>query len=227
MRRLEEAAKILTASLGPDHPNTITTMANLGETYRAAGQIDKAIPFWEQAGLGLEKRKFVHPNAKSIIDKLVAFHEEREQYAQAEVWQRKWLAVEREKSGTDSIAYAVELARLGRILLRLQRWAEAEPVIRECLTIRHQKEPDAWSTFHTESLLGVALLGQAKYADAEPLLLQGYQGMKSREATIPKTSKARTLEALERLVELYEEWGKEAETARWRKELEDEKARQK
>jgi hypothetical protein len=34
------------------------------------------------------------------------------------------------------------------------------------------------------STLGGALLGQQKYADAEPLLLKGYDGMKARENTI-------------------------------------------
>ena len=40
-------------------------------------------------------------------------------------------------------------------------------------------------TFHTRSLLGGALLGQKKYADAEPLLTTGYEGMKQREQTMP------------------------------------------
>jgi len=40
----------------------------------------------------------------------------------------------------------------------------------ECLAIRAKKEPDAWTTFNTKSLLGGALLGQKKYGAAEPLL---------------------------------------------------------
>ena len=42
-------------------------------------------------------------------------------------------------------------------------------------------EPDTWTTFNTKSMLGGALLGQKKYAEAEPLLLKGYAGMKRRE----------------------------------------------
>src|SRR6202011_4287306 len=40
-----------------------------------------------------------------------------------------------------------------------------------------------------------------------PLLLAGYEGMKAREKTIPKES-PRLTEALERLVQLYDAWGK-------------------
>jgi hypothetical protein len=64
------------------------------------------------------------------------------------------------------------------------------------------------------------LLGQKKYADAEPLLLAGYQGMKQREKTIPPQGSTRIPEALERLVQLYEATGKQDEAAKWRKELE-------
>ena len=47
----------------------------------------------------------------------------------------------------------------------------AEEMLRECLAIREKKEPEAWTTFDTKSMLGGALLGQKKYAEAEPLLL--------------------------------------------------------
>ena len=46
-------------------------------------------------------------------------------------------------------------------------------------------EPDASWKFNTKSLLGGALLGQKKFAEAEPLLLAGYEGLKLREKTIP------------------------------------------
>jgi eukaryotic-like serine/threonine-protein kinase len=52
-------------------------------------------------------------------------------------------------------------------------------------------------------MLGEALLGQKKYADAEPLLLAGYEGLKQREKTIPPPGKVRLPEALDRLIELY------------------------
>jgi len=64
------------------------------------------------------------------------------------------------------------------------------------------------------------LLGQKKLAEAEPLLLDGYQGMKEREAAIPGQGATRIPEALERLVRLYEAKGNETEAAAWRSKLE-------
>jgi hypothetical protein len=74
--------------------------------------------------------------------------------------------------------------------------------------------------------LGGALLGQNKLAEAEPLLLDGYRGMKEREAAIPAQARPRIPEALERLVRLYEAKGNETEAAPWRSKLEGARAEQ-
>jgi hypothetical protein len=67
-------------------------------------------------------------------------------------------------------------------------------------------------------MLGGALPGQKKYADAEPLLLAGYDGMKQREKSIPPQGKVRIPEAIDRLVRLYDATGKQDDAAKWRKE---------
>ncbi len=69
-------------------------------------------------------------------------------------------------------------------------------------------------------MLGGSLLGQKKYADAEPLLLKGYEGMKQREKSITKGGETRIPEALDRLIELYTATNKPDEAKKWRKELE-------
>ncbi len=143
-----------------------------------------------------------------IVGNLSDCHERLKQFDQAEVWRRKWRAVVKERAGPESAAYAGELAGLGLNLLLQQKHAEAEKTLRECLTLRAKQQPDAWTTFNTKSLLGDALLGQKKYADAEPLLVEGYEGMKQREAKLPPQAKdLRLKEALERLVRLYEATG--------------------
>src|SRR5580692_11484787 len=54
----------------------------------------------------------------------------------------------------------------------------------------------------------------------------GYEGMKQREKTTPQAL-PRLIEALERLVQLYEATGNAAEAERYRKELASRKAAQK
>jgi hypothetical protein len=53
-------------------------------------------------------------------------------------------------------------------------------------------------------MLGEALLGQSKLAEAEPLLVQGYEGLKAREASIlPEVRTQRLSEAGRRVIRLY------------------------
>jgi hypothetical protein len=129
----------------------------------------------------------------------------------------------KEKAGADSVPYASQLASLGRNLLQQQKPA-AEQILRESMGIREKKEPKDWSIFNTYSLLGGALLVQKRYAEAEPLLLKGYEGMKQREAKIPANSRNRLTEAVERLVQLYDASGQKDKADEWRKKLEETKA---
>jgi serine/threonine protein kinase/DNA-binding SARP family transcriptional activator len=205
--------------LGADHPSTLVTLNNLARAYQVAGNLTQAIELFEQAATGIEQRRFLHEGTGRIISNTVAAYETAQQYDKAEAWQRKGLAIVKTQSGTDSPGYATELTVMGSILLQQQKWTDAETTIRECLAIRETKEPDDWRTYYLQSMLGGALLGQKKYADAEPLLLKGHEGMKQRADKIPPVALARIPESLKRLVQLYEETGKKEEAAKWRKEL--------
>ena len=123
---------------------------------------------------------------------------------------------------------------LAEVLHGMKNLAPDDPIVAfttgllfRCVVVRKRTAPDAWTTFNAMSLLGGALPGQKKYADVEPLLLKGYEGMKAREKAIPPQGKVRLTEAMERLVQLYEQTGKKDEAARWRKDLESIKAVQK
>jgi hypothetical protein len=64
------------------------------------------------------------------------------------------------------------------------RQAAAEPLLRGCLTIDESAQADEWKRFDAMSLFGDSLLGQGRYAEAEPLAIAGYKGMKERESRI-------------------------------------------
>src|SRR5439155_7141910 len=99
------------------------------------------------------------------------------------------------------------------------RLVEAEAVCRECLAIRERNFPDAWQTFSTRCLLGANLLAEKKYAEAGPLLLSGYEGMKQREERISPANKGRVKEAIQWLVEYYQATGQPDGAAEWQKAL--------
>jgi len=73
----------------------------------------------------------------------------------------------------------------------------------------------------SQSSVGGALAGQKKFQEAEPLLVEGYEGMKEREANIPPAAKTRLSEAIRRLVELYTAWDRQEEALKWKTILEE------
>jgi tetratricopeptide (TPR) repeat protein len=200
---LEETRRLRTGTLGPDHPDTLVSTCNLGLALQDSGRLDRALPLFQEAAAGVEKRHFEHEQAGGIVKSLIACHERLGQLGQAESWRRKWLNVVKQRSGPASIAYSIDLAALGSNVLQQRKWAEAEPLLRDCLAIRQQKQPGAWTTFNTQSQLGEALFRQKKHADAEPRLVAGYEGMKQREKSIPPQSRERLAEALDRLIAFY------------------------
>src|SRR5262249_33044804 len=90
-----------------------------------------------------------------------------------------------------------------------------------CLDHRKKSQPDDWTCFHSMSQLGAALAGQKKYAEAEPLLIDGYEGLKAREVKIPAPAKKYLAAAAARIVPFYEAWGQPEKAAAWRAKLED------
>ena len=212
-----------TLRLGGYHQETISSLDTLSRAYQAARQPEKALPHFRQAATGLEQLGFMHPAAERIIDNICRAHEQLNQYGLAEGWRRQWVAAVRERAGPDSPSHATALAGLGANLVHQGKHADAEPILRECLALgeRHPRDVD---TVRPRSLLGAALLGQKNYVEAEPLLIAAYQGLVEWERNrLPGHHGGLNWggmpDVLERLVGLYQDWGKPVEAAKWRKEL--------
>jgi hypothetical protein len=101
--------------------------------------------------------------------------------------------------------------------LSARRWGQADALARESLELRTRKPPDDWSRFHAMSLLGAALAGQKKYAEAEPLLIAGYEGLDSRAPKLPAPVEKYVAAAAARIPPFYEAWEKPEKAAEWRK----------
>ena len=143
----------------------------------------------------------------------------RSRWSEAEPLLREALERARKQFRPGDPRNAALMAPLGLCLIQQGKWVEAEPLLRETLAIREKTQPGDWTTFNTRSLLGGSLLGQKRYAEAEPLIVAGYEGMKAREAGIPPEGKPRLTEAAERLIKLYDAWGKKDKAAEWRARL--------
>lgn len=200
--------------LGRQHPETLVTIANLGVNYKDAGRLVEAMPLMEEAYAAAEK----HPTLRWIGTQLQEGYLKSGKLTEAARLTDELVMDARKRLPRDSQQLAGQLALLGLAYIDLKRYHDAEPLIRESLAIREKKESDDWRTFNTKSVLGGVLLIQKKYAEAEPLLLKGYEGMKQREKLIPPQGSKRIPEALDRLIQLYTETSKPDEVKKWQAE---------
>ncbi len=91
--------------------------------------------------------------------------------------------------------------------------------MRECLLLRERLNAQHWTTHNARSYLGASLAGQQKYEEAEPLLLTGYQGLVAQRDQIDSASLRAPEIALQRLIKLYEDWGKPDVAQNWKSQL--------
>jgi len=127
----------------------------------------------------------------------------------------------RRKPDGNPLANAATVIQLGVVRLAQGKYSEAETLLREGspFVVKYWAD-EAYRPF-VMSLLGESLAGQKKFGDAEPLLLQGYEGLVQRQASMPPYLNAprRITESLERLVQLYDAWGKPTQAAEWKQKL--------
>ncbi len=213
---LEQSLKLKTETQGLDHPGTILTMSNLAAALHRAGRLDEALPLAETAAQWLKKNGFKHENAMTILLSTITICEDAAEFEQSDSWRETKLELVQRESGEKSVAAAAELAAWGLALLERGDGKQAEQTLRQCLSIRTDTQPEFWSTFNTQSMLGGALLSQRRFDEAEPLLVSGYEGMKLRETTIPAQAANRIPQALDRLIELYTALEKADELAKYR-----------
>ncbi len=201
-----------------------TTLLGLGEPSKAVELLERARAT-RQARLGpdhADTHTALANLAKAylVADKLPQAIALYEQVRDAQV---KTLGADHPKTVHTLNNLARALADQGIKLLGQKKWTEAEGALRKVVEIRRKTAPNEWWTYFAMSLLGYAHLGKKEYSDAEPLLLQAYEGMKALEAKNSQSDSRYRTKTLLELVHLYEAWGKPAEAAKWRKQLKNAK----
>jgi tetratricopeptide (TPR) repeat protein len=127
------------------------------------------------------------------------------------------LTIDRRLLGPSNMTTIACLTALGRLRLAQQRDAEAETLLRDAIKGAGSQKTLMWDAFDRKSMLGASLLGQGKYAEAETLLISGYEGLDKLSPAI--SVEANLPEAGQRLVRLYDDWGKPEKAAEWRVRL--------
>jgi tetratricopeptide (TPR) repeat protein len=212
--RLERAAideyRKLPAGAYGEMGASLTTLAGL---LIGQGRYEEAEPFVRE---GLEVRQKVLGNAHP--DTAMSWHRlsdllyskgdyqgaERASMEAIEVYKR---ALPRPQ---DALTFSTPLNELGMILNKMGRSQEAEASVRQALEIRTRILPPGHRLIgSSKGALGESLRLQKRYVEAEPLLVEGYNILKSTTGE----QDPRRKEVRQSLKSLYEAWHKPEKAA--------------
>jgi tetratricopeptide (TPR) repeat protein len=102
------------------------------------------------------------------------------------------------------------------------RHQEAEPFIRESVGMYKKHLADDFRCYFWTCLLGAVLSGQQRYTEAEPLLLEGYVGMKQRETGSAANERDlinKPVNWIACIIELYDATDRPEKAHLWRQKL--------
>ncbi|HVG55928.1 MAG TPA: serine/threonine-protein kinase [Vicinamibacterales bacterium] len=141
-------------------------------------------------------------------------------YAESERAFVPLLEMQRRVAGRESLAAFATQAHLGWTQLMQGRLADSEKTLREALDGMTRVSPDAWERANTTGMLGATLARQKRHAEAEPLLISGYDAMATGKAVNPNAASRMSREQVgEALLQLYRDTRNAAGVAEWERKL--------
>jgi eukaryotic-like serine/threonine-protein kinase len=220
--KYSEAEQILTKVVnlqrrvqGPEHPDTLTAMNNLGDTFRELNKLAEAEKLFVEI---LEVRRRVqgegHQHTTTAMNNLGLTYLRQRKYQRAEEILTKALENRRRFQGVEHPLTLTAMANLALAYLYLDKYDLADPLLIRVIELRRRD----LGVGHRDTIQAMVNLtgsyfDQKKYPDAEKLLLDCYERRTALTAD-------RLQWVLEKLVQLYDRWGKKDEAAAWRNKLE-------
>ncbi len=204
--------------LGDNHVSTAVSAGNLGVTLISMGRLAEAEPLVAEA-LAAYRRLLGNEHAKTLIMMANRAYllEELGRSDEAEALYRETIEVRRRASGGRDPETWAPMNNLATLYHRRGKLAEADALFREVLDLCGQALPPGhpYTAIFTNNHAD-CLTDMGRYEEAEAGLLQSLEWI---EAAF-KPGHPRQVRAIERLVRLYEKWGKPGRAEAFRARLE-------
>ena len=157
--------------LGPEHPDTLTSVSNLGSVLSRQGKYEEAEAMHRRALTAREKVLGPeHPNTLISVSKLGSVLARQGKYEEAKAIQRRALKASEKVLGPEHPNTLSSVSQLGSVLARQGKYEEAEAMHRRDLKASEKvlgsEHPD---TLTSVDNLGSVLSNQGKYEEAEAM----------------------------------------------------------
>jgi len=207
---------------GAQHPDTLRVACDLGQAYSEEGKFAQAMPLLENTIRDSRRSMGRGPGAADTLlceSDLGWAYDSKGQLRHAEqIWEsaRQGLIA----LGKDAEVSTVDVTELlGQNLVRQRKFGLAQPLLRQALAYRDKGDQDDWYRFRAQAFLGASLAGLRQYTEAEPLLIHGYEGLRQHASRMPAKQRKWVRFSAEQIVNLYAQWSKPEEAAKWRATL--------
>jgi serine/threonine protein kinase/tetratricopeptide (TPR) repeat protein len=199
---------------GPKHREVMISTQTLAGIIAQRGRAPEAERLYREAlAMGLSLFGESHLLVLGARSAYAAFLEGRGRLDEARAEREAELAAATRQFGESHAVVARAVAALGRHALDRGEVKAAEELFRRALAVRERVHPAThWRVAEARIDLGRCLLTARRYAEAEPVLVAGYQALQAaRDAPSEMTATARTS-----LAALYEGWGRPEQAVAYR-----------
>jgi tetratricopeptide (TPR) repeat protein len=167
----QQVLAIREQQLGPEHPDTATTLDNLAGVYRTQGRYAEAELLYYRARIVREKvLGSEHVDTARTFNNLALLYRDQGRYIEAESLYQRARDIREKAYGPDHPDTARTLDTLAGVYRIQGRYAEAEPLYRRALAVYEKAfghdYPDTAATLNN---LGRCYQDQSRYAEAKPL----------------------------------------------------------
>ena len=215
---LREALTIRRQVFQAEHPAVATGLHNLALILQHRGDSQEAQSLYREA-LTL-RRKLLghhHPRVANTAHNLAELLASTGDFKEAEPLAREALLIRRRRLPPDHPRIAGSLVVLGEILVGLDDPSAAEPLLRESLAVSEKKLPRGHRQIvRAQMEFGSCAVALEEFSQAEEMFLAAYATV-SEDGPSPSPM----TDLLERIVELYQSWGKNEEANHYLEKLHD------
>jgi tetratricopeptide (TPR) repeat protein len=212
----QEALTIRREHLGEQHPMVGQILNNLAFLYQDMGDTDRALELSRQA-LAVYRDAYPgdHRDIAYGTQNLAGWLVEAGDYEAAEPLLREALEMHKRLFDPGHPDIAITQTGMAILFLRTARVAAALEMAQAAhASLTESYGSDHWRTYWALATQGAALMQLYRYTEAEPLLLESYEGLRSDPGARPTHIET----ARRYLADLYTAWDRPKDVARYSKE---------
>jgi eukaryotic-like serine/threonine-protein kinase len=177
---LHENVATTRRTLGEDHPNVASAKGSLALLLIAQDDAAAGEALLRES-LATQQRVFGERSVAyaTTLNNLGTAIEVQGRLADAQSLFEQAIAIARSQLGDQHPRVALMTLNLARVQIARGAGAATEPALRQVLSMRERMlDASDWRIAQARSLLGASLLAQARYAEAEPLMVAAASGLK-------------------------------------------------